>query len=74
MVLDFDMVFFALLGHDTNNYNGGISDVHNIISIQMKGNLPSNKKELKCFRSFKNFDHEKFTEELNKIDFDKFIN
>jgi hypothetical protein len=28
----------------------------------------------KCFRSFKNFDHEKFTEELNKIDFDKFIN
>jgi hypothetical protein len=56
MVLDFDMVFF--------------SDVHNIISIQMKGNLPSNKKELKCL-SFKNFDQEKFTEDLNKIDFDK---
>jgi hypothetical protein len=35
------------------------------------GNLPSNKKELKCFRSFKNFDQEKFTEDLNKIDFDK---
>jgi hypothetical protein len=28
-------------------------------------------KELKCFRSFKNFDQEKFTEDLNKIDFDK---
>ena len=28
-------------------------------------------KELKCFRSFKNFGHEKFTEDLNKIDFDK---
>ena len=55
----------------TNNYNCGISDVHNIISIQMKGNLPSNKKELKCFRSFKNIDQEKFTEDLNKIDFDK---
>jgi hypothetical protein len=41
---------------NTNNYNCGISDVHNIISIQMKGNLPSNKKEIKCFRSFKNFD------------------
>jgi hypothetical protein len=27
--------------------------------------------ELKCFRSFKNFDQEKFTEDLNKIDFDK---
>jgi hypothetical protein len=54
-----------------NNYNCGISDVHNIISIQMKGNLPSNKKELKYFRSFKNFDQEKFTEDLNKIDFDK---
>jgi hypothetical protein len=40
----------------------------------MKGNMPLNKKEFKCFRSFKNFDHEKFTEELNKIDFDKFIN
>ena len=37
----------------------------------MKGNMPSNKKELKCFRSFKNFDQEKFTEDLNKIDFDK---
>ena len=56
---------------NTNNYNYGISDVHNIISIQIKGNLPSNKKELKCFRSFKNFDQEKFTEDLNKIDFDK---
>ena len=33
--------------------------------------MPSNKKELKCFRSFKNFDQEKFTEDLNKIDFDK---
>jgi exonuclease III len=30
---------------NTSNYNCGISDVHNIISIQMKGNLPSNKKE-----------------------------
>jgi hypothetical protein len=40
----------------------------------MKGNMPLNKKEFKCFRSFKNFDQEKFTEELNKIDFDKFIN
>ena len=45
--------------------------VHNIMSIHMKGNLPSNKKELKCFRSFKNSDQEKFTEDLNKIDFDK---
>jgi transcriptional/translational regulatory protein YebC/TACO1 len=56
---------------NTNNYNCGISDVHNIIAIQMKGNMPSNKKELKCFRSFKNFDQEKFTEDLNKIYFDK---
>jgi hypothetical protein len=31
---------------NTNNYNCGISDVHNIIAIQMKGNMPSNKKEL----------------------------
>jgi hypothetical protein len=52
MVLDFDMVFFALLGH-----------VY-LISIQMKDNLPSNKKELKCFRCYKNFDQEKFTEDL----------
>ena len=37
---------------NTNNYNCGISDVHNIISIQMEGNLPSNKKELKSFRCF----------------------
>jgi hypothetical protein len=37
----------------------------------MKGNLPSNKKEFKCFRSFKNFDQEKFIVDLNKIDFDK---
>jgi hypothetical protein len=28
-------------------------------------------KELKCFRSFTNFDQEKFTEDLNKIEFDK---
>ena len=56
---------------NTNNYNCGISYVHNIISIQIKGNMPSNKKELICFRSFKNFDDEKFTEDLNQIDFDK---
>jgi hypothetical protein len=31
------------------------------------------KKELKCFRSFKNFDQEKFTEDLNRIHFDKII-
>jgi hypothetical protein len=33
--------------------------------------MTSNKKELKCFRRFKNFDQKKSTEDLNKIDFDK---
>jgi hypothetical protein len=37
------------------NFNCGISDVHNLISVQIKGNINPAKKSFKTYRSFKNF-------------------
>ena len=55
---------------NTRNVNYGLGDVYNMISIQIKGNEPINKKELKTYRSFKYFDQEHFISDLKDTDFD----
>ena len=37
--------------------------------MQIKGNVPTNKKELKTYRSFKHFDQERFISDLKETDF-----
>ena len=53
------------------NFNCGISDVHNLISVQIKGNINPAKKSFKTYRSFKNFSEENFVNDLMKSDLDK---
>ena len=38
---------------NTLNFNCGLSDVHNIISVQIKGSLPSKNKEFRKYKSLK---------------------
>jgi hypothetical protein len=40
----------------------------------MKGNMPSNKKELKCFRSFKNFEFSYLVVVLSNVLVQSFVN
>jgi hypothetical protein len=42
----------------------GLSDVHNIISVQIKGTIPRINKKFVEYRSFKNFDQEFFLNDL----------
>ena len=42
------------------NFDCGISDVHNIISVQFKSEMPQKAKSKRLFRSYKNFDNEFF--------------
>jgi len=58
---------------NTRNFNCGLGDVHNMISIQIKGNVPTNKKELKIYRNFKKFDQENFISDLKDTDFDNVL-
>ena len=37
-----------------------------MISVQLKGEIPELKKDYVTYRSFKNFDHEKFLQELSE--------
>jgi hypothetical protein len=53
------------------NFNCGISDVHNLISVQIKGNINPAKKSFKTYRSFKNFSEENSVNDLMKSDLDK---
>jgi hypothetical protein len=52
------------------NFNCGISDVHNLISVQINGNINPAKKSIKTYRSFKNFS-EDFINDLMQSDLDK---
>ena len=60
-----------LLRLNVLNFNCGISDVHNLISVQIKGNINPAKKSFKTYRSFKNFSEENFVNDLMKSDLDK---
>jgi hypothetical protein len=54
---------------NTTNSNCGLSDVHNIVSTQIKGRIPKINRDYITYRSYKNFDHEKYVEDLEKIDY-----
>jgi hypothetical protein len=43
--------------------------VHNIVSTQIKGRIPKINRDYITYRSYKNFDHEKYVEDLEKIDY-----
>ena len=49
---------------NTINFNCSLSDVHNFIGIQMKGNIPPMTAPHKSYRSFKNFNQEAFLLDL----------
>jgi hypothetical protein len=55
---------------NATNFNCGLSDYHNLISVQLKGEIPNLKKDYVTYRSFKNFDHEKFLQELQSEQLD----
>jgi len=55
------------------NFDCGISDVHNFISVQFKSNVESRKTVTKNYRSFKKFSDEFFLSDLEKVDFDTLI-
>ena len=55
---------------NATNFNCGLSDYHNLISVQLKGKIPKLKKDYVTYRSFKNFDHEKFLQELQSEQLD----
>lgn len=56
------------------DFNCGISDVHNCISVQFKGNVQQRKPVFKNYRSFKNISEEKFYfRSRKKIDFDTLL-
>jgi hypothetical protein len=43
--------------------------VHNIVSTQIKGRIPKIKRDYITYRSYSNFDHEKYVEDIEKIDY-----
>ena len=49
----------------TCNFNCGLSDVHNFISVQFKQETPSVNAKYCTYRSFKKFDIDNFNDELN---------
>ena len=66
-----DVILTNKLSHcqNTTNYNCELSDVHNIVSTQIKGRIPKINRDYITYRSYKNFDHEKYVEDLEKIDY-----
>ena len=48
----------------TCNFNCGLSDVHNIIGAQLKHSIPVHGPKFRSYRSFKNFDIDKFNQDL----------
>ena len=43
--------------------------MHNIVSTQIKGRIPKINRDYITYRSYSNFDHEKYVEDLEKIDY-----
>lgn len=55
------------------NFCCGLSDVHNLISFQLKGHIPKFKRDLIQYRSFKDFDNEQFIKDLQSLELEKNI-
>jgi hypothetical protein len=51
----------------TTNSPTGVSDCHNITSTVVKGNLPAQKRREVTYRSYKTFDIDQFTNDLQNI-------
>ena len=47
------------------NFSCGLSDVHNLIAVQIKSNTPSLKNPYKTYRSYKQFNYEAFIQDLD---------
>jgi hypothetical protein len=56
----------STLCQNIQNFNCGLSDVHNIISVQIKGTIPRINEKFVEYRSFKNFDQEFFLNDLEQ--------
>ena len=50
----------------TFNFGCGLSDVHNLIGVQLKFDIPLSKPRWRTYRSLKNFDVENFNCDLNE--------
>ena len=56
---------FTICCMNVTNFNCGISDVHNLIAVQIKGSIIQRKNELKSYISFKHFSEQEFLEGFN---------
>ena len=63
---DFFLTNRSTFCQNIQNFNCGLSDVHNIISVQIKGTTPRINKKFVEYRSFKNFDQEIFLNDLEQ--------
>jgi hypothetical protein len=55
------------------NFGCGLSDVHNLIVVQIKGNTPSLRNRYKTYRSYKQFNYEAFIQDLDNTKLDEQI-
>jgi hypothetical protein len=55
------------------NFGCGLSDVHNLIAVQIKDNIPSLKNPYKTYRSYKQFNYEAFIQDLDNAKLDEQI-
>jgi hypothetical protein len=55
------------------NFCCGLSDVHNLIAVQIKGNTPSLRKPYKTYRSDKQLNYEAFIQDLDDAKLDEQI-
>jgi hypothetical protein len=66
LLIDVILTNRSTLCQNIQNFNCGLSDVHNIISVQIKGTIPRINKKFVEYRSFKNFDQEFFLNDLEQ--------
>ena len=55
------------------NFVCGLSDVRNLIAVQIKSNTPSLEKPYKTYRSYKQFNYEAFIQDLDNAKLDEQI-
>ena len=51
------------------NFNCCISDVHNLVAVQIKGSIIQRKYEVKSYRSFKHLKEQEILKDLQGMDF-----
>ena len=68
-LLDVILTNKSNLCQNVTNFSIGLTDVYNMVSVQIKGNIPKIDKSFITYRSYKNFDSEKYFHDLKQIDF-----